>query len=52
MQLLIDINRSGRTIIMATHNYQVIKRFAFKTLKCENSMLTLKENEEIEFDFL
>ncbi len=52
MQLLIAINRSGRTIIMATHNYQVIKRFAFKTLKCENSMLTLKENEEIEFDFL
>lgn len=52
MQLLVQINRSGKTIVMATHNYNVIKKFEAKTLKCENSMVTEKFNEEIELDFL
>ncbi len=52
MRLLMQINASGPTIIMATHNYTVIKKFEQKTLKCENSMLTEKHNAEIEFDLI
>ncbi|HSW67978.1 MAG TPA: ATP-binding cassette domain-containing protein [Bacteroidales bacterium] len=35
MQLLFDISNSGRAVIMATHNYQIISRFPARTLKCE-----------------
>ncbi len=52
MQLLTQINHDGHTIIMATHNYNVIKKFEHKTLKCENSIIAEKKNEEIEFDFI
>lgn len=52
MKILIDINKAGTTIIMATHNYNVIKKFQARTLKCENSMLSEYKNEEIELDFL
>ena len=52
MQLLLDINKTGTTIIMATHNYNVIKKFVNRTLKCENSMVSEYQNEEIELDFL
>lgn len=52
MKLMEEINKAGHTIVMATHNYNVIKRFDHRTLKCENSMLNERRNEEIEFDFL
>jgi cell division transport system ATP-binding protein len=46
MQLLMQINKNGTTIIMATHNYNVIKKFAARTLKCENSNVTEVVEEE------
>ncbi len=52
MNLLVEINKAGHTILMATHNYHVIRKFNYRTLKCENSMLTLSENEAINFDVL
>ncbi len=39
MQLLIKINKDGKTILMATHNHNVINRFKTRTIECENSML-------------
>jgi cell division transport system ATP-binding protein len=35
MKLLIDISRNGTTIIMATHNYSIIKKYPCRTIKCE-----------------
>lgn len=35
MQLLNDIHKSGKTILMATHDYQLIVKFKHKTLKVE-----------------
>lgn len=35
MQVLKEINASGRTILMATHNYALILKFPSKTLKCD-----------------
>lgn len=35
MHLLNDIHKSGKTILMATHDYQLIVKFKHKTLKVE-----------------
>jgi len=34
LKLLIDINNSGTTIIMTTHNYDLIKKYKKKTYQC------------------
>ena len=39
MQLLNRIHISGKTILMATHDYQLIVKFKQKTLKCEGGEL-------------
>lgn len=36
MQVLKEINVSGRTILMATHDYALILKFPSKTLKCDD----------------
>ncbi len=36
MKVLEDIHQSGKTILMATHDYSVILKFNHKTLKCDN----------------
>jgi cell division transport system ATP-binding protein len=36
MQLLIDISKAGRTVLMATHNFSLIRKFPFRTVKCES----------------
>ncbi len=35
MALLNEIHQSGKTILMATHDYQLIVKFKQKTIKCE-----------------
>ena len=39
LKLLIDISRSGRTVIMATHNYSILNKFPFRIIKCENNTI-------------
>ena len=39
MQLLNQIHLSGKTILMATHDYQLIVKFKHKALKCEGGEL-------------
>ena len=39
MELLNTIHKSGKTILMATHDYQLIVKFKQKTLKCEGGEL-------------
>jgi cell division transport system ATP-binding protein len=53
MQLLFDIASTGRAVIMATHNYGLLKKFPAKTLKCESSKLTETDHtSEIDFESL
>ncbi|TRZ42725.1 cell division ATP-binding protein FtsE [Robertkochia solimangrovi] len=37
MKVLKEINASGRTILMATHDYALLLKFPSKTLKCDGS---------------
>ncbi len=49
VRLLIDINKTGRAVIFATHNYSLVKKFPSRTYRCEGGELTeMKEDEEIE----
>ena len=36
IKLLKQINEKGTTIIIASHDYSIIKKFSAKILKCEN----------------
>ncbi|ETN96787.1 cell division transport system ATP-binding protein [Zhouia amylolytica] len=37
MKVLQDINKNGRTILMATHDYALLLKYPSKTLKCDGS---------------
>ncbi len=51
INLLFDISKTGRAVIMATHNYTLLKKYKAKTYKCEDGkLIDESENEEI-FDF-
>ena len=52
MNILVDISQSGRAVMMATHNYNLLKRFPFRTLKCENEKLEGANLSETEIDRL
>jgi len=39
MRLLIDISKAGKTVIMATHNYNLINKFPGRVVKCEEGTL-------------
>jgi len=39
MELLNEIHQSGKTILMATHDYQLIVKFKQRTVKCEGGKL-------------
>jgi len=40
MRLLFDISKSGRAVVMATHNYSIMEKFPARVIKCENGQLT------------
>jgi len=39
MNLLFEISKSGRAVLMVTHNYPVIEKFPARIVKCENGKL-------------
>lgn len=39
IELLKEINATGTTIIIATHDYSIIKKYTARTLKCENQQV-------------
>ena len=40
MQLLLDLNKKGNTILMATHDFILIKKFPHETLLCNNKSIS------------
>ena len=39
LKLLIKISESGKTVIMATHNYNIIHKFPARIIKCEDGKI-------------
>jgi cell division transport system ATP-binding protein len=53
MKILLEISTSGRAVVMATHNYTLLKKFPARTLRCENGQVSqVQENSEIDFSSL
>lgn len=40
MKLLLEISKTGRSVLMATHNYSLFNEFPSRTIKCENGEVT------------
>jgi len=51
MQLLMSISKNGRAVIMATHDYGMIRKFPARTLRCEDTSLVMVEPDHNYFDF-
>jgi cell division transport system ATP-binding protein len=50
MMLLREISESGRAVLMATHNYTLLKKYPARTIKCEDGKLVeIEESTEIDF---
>lgn len=53
MMLLREISESGRAVLMATHNYTLLKKYPARTLKCDDGKLVeIEESTEIDFTTL
>jgi cell division transport system ATP-binding protein len=39
MKILLQINKSGATVLMATHNYNIIHKFPGKVIMCQGGKL-------------
>jgi len=50
LKLLMRISANGRAILMSTHNYGLIKKFASRTVKCEKGKLIQVEGSSSYFD--
>lgn len=53
MEILHNIVLKGKSVVMATHNHHLIKKFPARTFKCEKGKLVESEHAtEIDFDSL
>jgi len=52
MTILMNISASGRSVIMATHNYNLLNKYRARTLKCADGKLTELEQREIDLEAL
>lgn len=53
MVLLKEISEGGCAVLMATHNYPLLKKFPARTLKCmDGQLVQIDDNAEIDFTLL
>jgi cell division transport system ATP-binding protein len=53
IRLLKDISNTGRAVLIATHNYTIVKKFNSRTIKFENGKISeVRDDEEIELEKL
>ena len=53
IKTLMEISQGGRAVVMATHNYTLLKKFNARTLKCQAGKLTeVNNNQPMDFDFM
>lgn len=46
IKLLMDISKSGRAVVFATHNYTLLKKFPARTLRCTDGKLTEANHDQ------
>jgi cell division transport system ATP-binding protein len=51
MKILLDIQKNGRTVVMATHDYPLIKKYPSRILKFENGLISDHDHYEEIYDF-
>jgi cell division transport system ATP-binding protein len=50
LKLLMEVSLNERTVVMATHNYTLLKKFVARTLKCDQGQIEeVNHSEEIDF---
>lgn len=49
LNILFEISKTGTAVLMATHDYTIMEKFPFKTLKCEDGRL-LEVNPAAQFN--
>lgn len=47
LTLLFNISKNGRAVVMATHDYNHMKKFSSHVIKCENNTLITEKNSEL-----
>ena len=52
MQLFLEINNQGTAVLMATHNYEFIKRYPNRVIKCENGIILDSAKDELQIEKL
>lgn len=53
MKILVEIRNNGRTVIMITHDYSLLKKYPFRVYKFENARVIEQAGDEvIDFDQL
>ena len=52
MQILLEISRNGRAVIIATHNYNLLKKFPSRIIKCADGKLVETDVNDEEIGFL
>lgn len=52
MHLLTEISRNGRTVLMATHNYNLVRKFPARIMKCHDESLNETDINDPEIEFL
>jgi cell division transport system ATP-binding protein len=54
LALLKELNRAGKTVVMATHDYALIAKHKMRTLICEGNKVAdvSKSNGQLDFDEL
>jgi cell division transport system ATP-binding protein len=53
MKLLLEISNNGRAVVMATHDYNMVKQFPARTIKFDNGKVFEQGlSDEIDFDSL
>lgn len=50
MKILKGLSDNGKTIIMATHNYALLKRFPGRVLQCKDGVVSEVQEEAIDLD--
>lgn len=48
-RLFQEINKNGTAILMATHNHELLRKYPYRVLKCENGQLLDSQTDDVSF---